>query len=387
MSDCQTFHGVTSAIFERVRDIGLRDHGTVYDPPGADSGTATAVTPVGKIAMTFDFDARAETLTYCIASRPWIVPANAVFDGIANTIDACRGGAAQVVTSRVPSARELATGVAAAALGVQYNWSRTIEYTPATYVEPVSFLELRQAVQGATAAGQQIRPRGTGHSWNQAISTSGCSINTIRMNPGNSAACVCTGKPPGERPCDRQSCNDAVWGDVITFNGQSCQLLTVPPGISQGELAALAQAKGCPLPTQGPAPDITLSGFVANGCHGTGWTQPTIAELVYGLELMGPGGKTYYFSVEQVPPELAGLGIAPPDMMNIVRANLGALGVLTKIVFALPRTPFNLRVSNDFVVLTDILDQNDPASSRRWSRAMTTWRSSGSRTTTSRWSG
>jgi len=361
MNDCQTFHGVTAAIFERVKDIGRRERGTAYDPPDAVSGTATTITPVGSIVLTFDLDARAETLTYCIASRPWIMPANAIFDGIANTIDLCRGGAAQVVTSRVPAARELATGAVAAASGVQSNWSGTIQYSPASYVEPANFLELRQAVQGATTAGQQIRPRGTGHSWNQAISTSGCSINTIRMSPGNRAACVCTGKPPGERPCgDRQSCNDVVWGDIITFNGQSCQLVTVPPGINQGDLAALAQAKGCPLPTQGPAPDITLSGFVANGCHGTGWTQPTIAELVYGLELMGPGGQTFFFSMEQVPPELASLGIAPPDMMNIVRANLGALGVLTKIVFALPRTPFNLRVNNDFVVLTDVLDPSDP---------------------------
>jgi hypothetical protein len=242
----------------------------------------------------------------------------------------------------------------------QYNWSKTIEYEPASYVEPMNFLELQQAVQNATNAGQQIRPRGTGHSWNEAISTSACSINTINMNPGNSAACVCKGKPPSERPCGRQSCNDAVWGDVITVNGQSYQLLTVPPGINQGDLSLLAQDKGCPLPTQGPAPDITISGFVANGCHGTGWVEPTIAELVYGIEFMGPGGETYYFSMDQVPPSLASLGIAPADMMNIVRANLGALGVITKIVFQLPVTPFNLKAKNDFVVMTDVFDQSDP---------------------------
>jgi hypothetical protein len=242
----------------------------------------------------------------------------------------------------------------------EYNWSKTIEYNPTSYVAPMNLMALRQAVQDATQAGQQIRPRGTGHSWNEAISTSGCSINTCNMNPSNSSACVCKGKPPAERPCGGESCNDVVWGDVITVNGQPYQLLTVPPGINQGDLALLAQNKGCPLPTQGPAPDITISGFVANGCHGTGWVEPTIAELVYGIEFMGPGGETLYFSMDQVPPSLTHLGIAPADMMNIVRANLGALGVITKITFQLPVAPFNLNVGNDFVVMTDVFDQSDP---------------------------
>ena len=34
---------------------------------------------------------------------------------------------------------------------------------------------------------------------------------------------------------------------------------------------------------------------MANGCHGTGWAQPTIAELVYGLEVVGPDGELLYF--------------------------------------------------------------------------------------------
>lgn len=91
--DCRTFNGVTPAIFECVKEVSLRGHGTKYDPPNGNKGTATTdVGGIGIIVLSFDFDPNTGSLTYCIISKPWIVPASAIFDGIGETINGCRKG-------------------------------------------------------------------------------------------------------------------------------------------------------------------------------------------------------------------------------------------------------------------------------------------------------
>ncbi|MBK7827604.1 D-arabinono-1,4-lactone oxidase [Nannocystis sp.] len=221
----------------------------------------------------------------------------------------------------------------------QSNWAGTITYTPASVAQPASVDELKQILKAAQQQGRKVRPRGTGHSWNDAIVTRECSINTNRL-------------APPKVPYTTQ---------IITgADGKPYCLLSVPPGMNQGDFSLLAQQHGCPLPTQGPAPDITLSGFTANGCHGTGWQQPTIAELVHAIELQGPGGETLHFDATSMPESLRSLGISGPDMLNLVRVHLGALGVLSRITFKLPIQPFNLRATNKFVRLTEVLDRNDP---------------------------
>jgi|HubBroStandDraft_1064217.scaffolds.fasta_scaffold225079_1 hypothetical protein len=91
MTDCRTFNGVTQAIFDCVKKKSLAEHGTVYDPATGNKGKATTNVPVvGTIVVSFDLDPSAESITYCIISKPWIVSASQIFDGIGETINACR---------------------------------------------------------------------------------------------------------------------------------------------------------------------------------------------------------------------------------------------------------------------------------------------------------
>jgi hypothetical protein len=250
-------------------------------------------------------------------------------------------------------------------LDTRTNWSGTLSYSPAVASEPRNLSELIAAVKSACAAGQGIRPRGSGHSWNLAIGTMGCSINTSRMKPaegGSTAACSCTGLPVP--PCGRSGCLDITVLGEITQAGKRYKLVSAPPGVNGGELSLVALQHGCPLPTQGPMPTITASGWTANGCHGSGWDQPTIVEFVYGIELVGPNGKILYFDETTSPPELTGLG-TPEEIMNIVRVHMGALGVLSRIVFKLPVSSRNLRVNNRFVPLSSVYDEGDPSKLQR----------------------
>lgn len=222
----------------------------------------------------------------------------------------------------------------------QSNWSGTITFNPDAVAAPKTVDELRALVRAAHEKRLQVRPRGTGHSWNDAIATAGLSLDTRQLGPT-------------DRPIATRTITDP--------DGTPYLLLTVSPAMNQGDFSRIAQDLGCPLPTQGPAPDITLSGFTANGCHGTGWQQPTIAELVYGVQLVGPDGALLDFDETTVPAPLRDLGFSAPELMQIVRVHLGALGVLTQITFKLARKPFNLRARNEFVRLTRYLDRNDPA--------------------------
>jgi hypothetical protein len=91
MTDCRTFNGVTQAIFTCVKLKSLKEHGTVYDPANGNKGKATTNVPVvGTIVVSFDLDPNTEAITYCIISKPWIVSASQIFDGIGETINSCR---------------------------------------------------------------------------------------------------------------------------------------------------------------------------------------------------------------------------------------------------------------------------------------------------------
>ena len=85
----QVYHGVTAPIFDCVKTTsGV--YGTVYKPPDANEGTATTTEP-GKIVLAFDFAPADQTLTYTLLEKPWWIPESAIWDGIGDTINDCRG--------------------------------------------------------------------------------------------------------------------------------------------------------------------------------------------------------------------------------------------------------------------------------------------------------
>jgi hypothetical protein len=90
MTDCKTFNGVNQSIFTCVKKTSFAEHGTVYDPANGNQGKATTVVPlIGTIVVSFDFEPGAGSITYCIISKPLIVPASEIFGGIASTISSC----------------------------------------------------------------------------------------------------------------------------------------------------------------------------------------------------------------------------------------------------------------------------------------------------------
>ncbi len=89
MAKTKSFNGVTPAIWECVKTTSYKEHGTIYAPPGAASGTATTSTPVGEVALTYDYNVSASTVNYTIVKKPFIVGEGTIWDGIQDTINGC----------------------------------------------------------------------------------------------------------------------------------------------------------------------------------------------------------------------------------------------------------------------------------------------------------
>lgn len=91
MASSKTFNNVTASVWECVKTSSYKEHGTIYAPPGAASGTATTKTIVGTVELSFNFDSTQSTVAYTILKKPGIVSEKQVWGGIQDSINACSG--------------------------------------------------------------------------------------------------------------------------------------------------------------------------------------------------------------------------------------------------------------------------------------------------------
>jgi len=91
MADSKTFSGVTPAVFECVKTTSKEEHNTDYIAADGNKGEAvTKVFLIGTVTLDFDLDPAASAIKYTIKSKPNIVGASKIWDGIQDTIDRCR---------------------------------------------------------------------------------------------------------------------------------------------------------------------------------------------------------------------------------------------------------------------------------------------------------
>lgn len=90
MSDTKTFDNVTEEIFACVKEKSSKDHGTVYDPPNGNKGTATTKTVVGKVVLGYDLNTDTNEIKYTIVDKPVLAPEHEIWKGIEGAINSCR---------------------------------------------------------------------------------------------------------------------------------------------------------------------------------------------------------------------------------------------------------------------------------------------------------
>ncbi len=85
-----TYSGVTPAVFACVKSTSMEAQGTVYVETEANHGTATTTSTLWSVVMDYVFSPETQDLQYWMVHKTWVVPADAVWSGIAEMIASCR---------------------------------------------------------------------------------------------------------------------------------------------------------------------------------------------------------------------------------------------------------------------------------------------------------
>ncbi|MGW2632702.1 D-arabinono-1,4-lactone oxidase [Streptomyces chattanoogensis] len=172
------------------------------------------------------------------------------------------------------------------------NWAGNVTARPARTVAPASTEELAAAVRAAAEDGLTVKAAGTGHSFTAAAATDGLLIRPERLT--------------GVRRVDREA------GTV-----------TVAAGTPLKRLNETLAAHGLSLTNMGDIMEQTVSGATSTGTHGTGRDSASIAAQITALELVTADGSVLACSAAE-----------NPEVFDVARLGLGALGVITELTFA-----------------------------------------------------
>ena len=171
------------------------------------------------------------------------------------------------------------------------NWSGLATASPARELAPHDPGEVVEAVRTALEQGLRVKMPGTGHSFTDIALTDG-----VLLHPGSLRGIT------------------AVDRDALT--------VTALAGTTLGELNAGLERLGLSLHNMGDIAEQTVAGAISTGTHGTGGTVASLSAQVAGVELVTGDGTL-----------LCATPLENPDVLDVARVGLGALGVLTSVTF------------------------------------------------------
>lgn len=173
--------------------------------------------------------------------------------------------------------------------GAWANWGgnqrATLRRTTAVHTEG----DLVAAVQAAAREGLRVKPLGSGHSFTPIAVTDGVHLDL------------------------------SAYDAVLAVDRERCQV-TVQAGTTLHALNRRLDALGLALPNLGDIDAQTISGAVSTATHGTGLRCAGIADAIVGFTLVTADAATLTCTPEE-----------NPDVLELGRVGLGALGVLSTL--------------------------------------------------------
>lgn len=178
------------------------------------------------------------------------------------------------------------------------NWAGNLTTVVDEILKPTSLQQVQALVRDRSDA--KIRAFGTGHSFSPLVVSNGALLVDM------------SSYIEGGRKAWR-------------WQKDGKNLVSFLPSALWADVRDALMSKDSPLPqmylsSTGALPTINAVGFVAAGCHGTGWQQPTVSDYITEIEFVAADGELHRFSDETT-----------PDDMPAARVNLGLLGIITKV--------------------------------------------------------
>ncbi len=171
------------------------------------------------------------------------------------------------------------------------NWSGLEEAVPRHIETPGSVEAVVEVVRRCREAGRTVKMTGTGHSF-----TSIAAPEDTLLRPEGLTGIV------------------AVDREAMT--------VTARAGTPLKDLNLALERLGLSLHNMGDIAEQTLAGATSTGTHGTGGTAAGLAAQLAGLELVTGTGEVLTASAED-----------NPEVFDVARVGLGALGILTSLTF------------------------------------------------------
>ncbi len=169
------------------------------------------------------------------------------------------------------------------------NWTGLATAHPTQELTPHDAGEVADAVIAARHQHLTVKMPGNGHSFTDIAVTDG-----LMLSPGSMRGIV------------------AVDRDALT--------VTALAGTSLRELNAALERLDLSLHNMGDIDEQTLAGAISTGTHGTGGQVASLSAQVAGLEMVTGDGTLLRADAEE-----------NPDVLDVARLGLGALGILTSV--------------------------------------------------------
>lgn len=192
------------------------------------------------------------------------------------------------------------------------NWSRTQRCEPKRVARPRSEAELLALVQGARAAGEQLKVIGAGHSWSDIAMSESVLVSL-----------------------------DAMQGLVELDEAR--EVARVQAGTRLHRLNEELAARGYGLSIVGSVTAQSLAGVMSTGTHGSSLSHGNLSSLVVGLRLVTGAGELLV--LDEGDPRLAA-----------ARVGLGALGIITEVTIRV-EARFWLRETTEALPFEAALEQ------------------------------
>ena len=198
------------------------------------------------------------------------------------------------------------------------NWAGVVQCQPAEILKPASIDELTEMIYSRAKAGHSIRVVGSGHSYNDIVSTKGTLISL-----------------------------DKIQG--IEDIDSTAQTATILAGTKLRSLGKPLWQAGYAMINLGDTHAQSLAGAISTATHGSGIKLGSLSTQVVGLTLITADGKIHECSAER-----------EPELFKAAQVSLGALGVIAKVrLKLLPR--YNLREIRRNFTIDSVLAEIDKA--------------------------